>query len=181
MTSAPITLHTGPAASFDDPFAMLEACHERVQRMLGLLQRLQSHLQDKGDDPSARQAARDVMRYFDQAAPHHHQDEERHVFPALLTSGDAALAALARRLQQEHRDMVVAWDGVRPGLQALSEGSWDAPQAAQLFARWQAFATLYAGHARVEDDLAYPAARARLGAELRAAMGEEMARRRGLR
>jgi hypothetical protein len=61
--------HRAPSAGFEAPFEILAACHERVERMLALIQRLQQHLQDTGCDDSARQAARDVMRYFDLAAP----------------------------------------------------------------------------------------------------------------
>ena len=52
----------GPSASFEQPFEMLEACHERVHRMLGLLARLREHMCTHGADEQARQAARDVMR-----------------------------------------------------------------------------------------------------------------------
>jgi hypothetical protein len=47
-----------PGAGFDQPFEMLGACHERVQRTLDLLQRLQTYLAEQGVDDSARQAAR---------------------------------------------------------------------------------------------------------------------------
>lgn len=96
--NATLTLHRSPSAGFNEPFEMLDACHERVGRMLALLQRLREHLEGGRADEPARQAARDVMRYFDLAAPHHHQDEETHVFPALLASGDAALVRLAEAL-----------------------------------------------------------------------------------
>ena len=33
-----------PGAGFEAPFEMLAACHERVERMLTLLARLQQHL-----------------------------------------------------------------------------------------------------------------------------------------
>jgi hypothetical protein len=72
---------------FEQPFAMLEACHERVQRTLALLARLRVHVREQGADENARQAARDVLRYFDMAAPLHHEDEELHVFPLLLAHG----------------------------------------------------------------------------------------------
>ena len=95
-------MHT-PGAGFDEPFAMLDACHDRVRRSLDLLERLRAYLQDKGCDDSARQAARDVLRYFDIAAPLHHEDEELHVFPPLLAQGgDERLAALVRQLQRDH-------------------------------------------------------------------------------
>ncbi len=178
--TASITLHPSPSAGFDQPFEMLSACHERVSRMLALLQRLQAHLGAGLADEPARQAARDVMRYFDQAAPHHHQDEERHVFPVLLGSSDEHLMALANRLTDDHRKMAVTWAALRPGLEALAQGQWAAARAEAHFAVWQAFMALYAGHARLEDEQAYPAARAQLGPVDQAAMGEEMAKRRGV-
>ena len=73
-----------PGVGFEAPFEMLEACHERVQRMLDLLTRLRNHVAKNGCDVQANDAAVDVMRYFDLAAPLHHQDEELHVFPAVL-------------------------------------------------------------------------------------------------
>ena len=75
-----------PGAGFDQPFEMLDACHDRVRRSLDLLRRLRDYLRGHGHgcDDSARQAARDVLRYFDIAAPLHHEDEELHVFPPLL-------------------------------------------------------------------------------------------------
>ncbi|MBY0467146.1 MAG: hemerythrin domain-containing protein, partial [Burkholderiales bacterium] len=84
LTTIALPGHHAPGAGFEAPFEMLAACHERVVRMLTLLARLRAHLTEKGWDPSVAQAAQDVMRYFDQAAPKHHDDEERHVFPHLL-------------------------------------------------------------------------------------------------
>ena len=150
--STPLILHAAPAAGFDEPFEMLDACHERVGRMLSLLQRLRTHLQGGMADEPARQAARDVMRYFDLAAPHHHQDEERHVFPALVASGDATLAQLAARLLADHAQMTAAWAGVRPSIERPA-----------LAAIWP---TLRG------ESMCNPAAQA--------TMGQEMARRRGV-
>ncbi|RYY71287.1 MAG: hemerythrin domain-containing protein, partial [Comamonadaceae bacterium] len=89
-----------PGVGFEQPFEMLEACHERVQRSLQLLARLCAHVRSQGGDDSAREAARDVLRYFDIAAPLHHEDEELHVFPPLLAHAaahrdDAAAVSLA--------------------------------------------------------------------------------------
>ena len=82
--------HRAPAVGPEAPFEMLEACHERMQRSLQLLQKLQDHLARHGHDASAVQAAQDVLRYFNLAAPLHHQDEELHVFPPLLALDDDA-------------------------------------------------------------------------------------------
>jgi hemerythrin-like domain-containing protein len=168
------------APGFEQPFEMLAACHERVARMLALLARLREHLPGHGADASARDAARDVMRYFDVAAPHHHQDEELHVFPRLLAAGDAATVALVQRLQQDHVQMEARWQAARQVLAAIIAGELSS-LAPQHDAALDAFAGLYAGHIEAEEGIAYPAAAALIDAPTLQAMGEEMMRRRGVR
>ncbi len=178
-----------PGVGFEQPFEMLEACHERVLRSLDLLQRLRAHVRSHGGDASARQAAQDVLRYFDIAAPLHHEDEERHVFPPLLARAGAgrsdggaqaaaAVAQLVRQLQRDHIAMAAAWDAARGPLQALAQGGLDAfaPDHEAAFDR---FAALYADHLRHEDATVYPAAQALLAPDTVQQMGQEMARRRG--
>lgn len=182
MTSRRVALpglHS-PSVGFDQPFDMLGACHERVRRSLDLLSRLKVHVAACGVDPSAREAARDVLRYFDKAAPLHHQDEERHVFPALLLPGaaDVATVALVRQLQQEHADMEALWQQVRVPLLAWSEGG-DAPLSRAEGALWQHFSAVYLQHVQSEDACIYPAATAQMDEYGLRAMGQEMAARRG--
>jgi len=186
--SSPLLLHAGPAAGFDEPFEMLAACHERVARMLRLLARLREHLErhaadGQAADAQAADAARDVMRYFDQAAPRHHEDEERHVLPRLRASADAAHRELAARLAADHVEMAAAWAALRPDLVAVAERRWPGggeAEAAQAFTRWQRFAALYERHAAAEDEVAFPFAASLVEGEARAAMGREMAARRGV-
>lgn len=169
-----------PGAGFDEPFDMLQACHERVQRSLDLLARLRHYLHDKGCDDSARQAARDVLRYFDLAAPLHHQDEELHVFPPLLAApAQPQVVALVRQLQRDHVRMAEHWAAARGALALLAEGQTDAFTASQE-AAFDAFEASYADHLRHEDEVVYPAVRALLDGEEEKAMGREMAERRGV-
>jgi hemerythrin-like domain-containing protein len=177
--STPLNLHAAPAAGFDQPFEMLLACHERVHRMLALLLRLADHLAHHGADAQARQAAVDVMRYFDLAGPAHHEDEERHLFPLLSAQGGPDAAALVQRLHADHVAMTLQWQAVRGDLQAAADGAWLPAQAPSARARWTAFAALYAGHIGAEENLAYPAARGLLAPAALQAMGREMAARRG--
>ena len=167
-----------PAPGFDEPFEMLHACHERIDRMLALLQRLRRHVEANGVDEQARQAARDVMRYFDLAGPQHHLDEERHVIPRLAASGDPSLVALAARLHDDHRAMEVAWSRARPVLLALSEGGLGFDAGAHRV--FDDFATLYADHLEAEESLAFPAAQAGIDDAALRAMSEDMMRRRGV-
>lgn len=174
------SLVASPAAGFEQPFEMLEACHERVHRMLALLGRLREHLHGHGPDVQAQQAARDVMRYFDQAAPLHHQDEELHVFPPLLARGEERVATLVRRLQQDHRAMESRWAAARTVLARVAEGRGGDVDAAE-DALLDAFAALYDDHIRCEEQIAYPAAQSLIDEPTRTAMGEEMMRRRGVK
>ncbi|MGY0194646.1 hemerythrin domain-containing protein [Leptothrix sp. BB-4] len=174
MSTVTAALHAGPAAGYDNPFEMLTSCHERVERMLGLLERLDEHVGRHGTDTNARSAAGDLLRYFDLAAPHHHEDEERHVFPRLIADGHAPLA---ERLRADHRRMDLQWRALRPVLVALSEGR----PAADGLSDIGDFTALYRAHIAAEEDHAYPLARPRLDATALQAMGTEMARRRGVR
>ncbi|MDZ7938322.1 MAG: hemerythrin domain-containing protein [Rhodoferax sp.] len=178
---ASLNLHASPSAGFEAPMDMLVACHERVQRSLDLLGRLQRHLETTGCDDSASSAAHDVLRYFDLAAPLHHQDEELHVFPVLLAGSDTALRALARELIEDHRQMEMAWVTARVVLVAIEQ---DATGALQLSAAQTAalsdFADLYALHIEREEGLAYPAAVGQLSVADLQRMSLDMMARRGL-
>ena len=173
------SLRPAPAAGFEQPFEMLEACHQRVHRMLTLLGRLRAHMRDHGADVQAQQAARDVMRYFDLAAPQHHRDEELHVFPRLLAQGDPEVTKVVQRLQQDHLAMELRWAAARLVLSRIASG--DLQQLASADdAALDEFAGLYGGHLAAEEQIAYPKAKALMDAGDLEQAGQEMARRRGV-
>lgn len=177
-TDHPLPGFGSPAVGFEAPFEMLEACHDRVRRSLALLGRLVAHVDANGHDAQSRGAARDVLRYFDLAAPHHHEDEERHVFPRLLAGGDAALAADVARLRADHERMATLWRELRAVLQRWAEAPEPGPVEAAERRLVDDFRAVYDGHLEVEEGRVFPAARARSDAAAQAAMGEEMATRR---
>ncbi len=169
-----------PAVGFEAPYEMLAACHERVQRSLDLLGRLVDYIGDQGHDAQTRSAAADVLRYFDLAAPLHHQDEERHVFPPLLAQGDVSLRATVRRLQADHRQMETLWAEVRKALLRWSEPGCEETGDPATRAAIARFRGIYAGHIEAEEGLVFPAAGSAMSATTLQAMGREMqARRQG--
>lgn len=177
MTHTSLPGFASPAVGFDQPFEMLHACHDRVERTLSLLARLVAHVRTHGHDEDSRSAARDVLRYFDLAAPHHHQDEELHVLPPLLASEDAEVRALATQLVAEHRRMEALWAVLRGPLQQWAE----APPTSTAFPQPEAlaeFMSIYADHIAREEALAYPQARTLLDSATLADMGAEMSNRR---
>ncbi|WP_280152473.1 hemerythrin domain-containing protein [Piscinibacter sp. XHJ-5] len=170
---------SSPAAGFDDPMAMLEACHDRIRRSLDLLGRLCDRVSEGRIDAAVQEAAADVLRYFDRAAPHHHEDEERHIFPCVLAhSGDPALRAAVLRLQADHLAMEAQWAQLRTPLAALASGHAEGFAAAQLEAA-RRFIGLYAEHTRLEEALVFPAAAAALDQPALQRIGADMAERRG--
>lgn len=167
-----------PAAGFEAPYEMLAACHERVQRSLDLLGRVLAYIDDQGHDAQTRSAATDVLRYFDLAAPLHHQDEERHVFPQLLGQGSPSLQATVLRLQAEHRQMEALWAVVRVALLRWSKPGCTEPVDADTRASVERFRGIYQGHIEAEENLVFPAARAAMSEATQQAMGREMQARR---
>lgn len=168
-----------PAAGFDEPFEMLSACHDRVRRTLRLLVRLCGHLLEHGVDEQAREAAKDIRRYFVTAAPLHHQDEELHVVPLLQASSDPQLTAAAERVLADHERMGQAWRVLDPLLNQVVAG--ECPDSQTFATAIAVFVRLYDDHLALEEDVVFPCARAFQAARDTAAlaeMGAEMARRR---
>lgn len=165
-----------PHGRFDEPFEMLEACHDRVRRNLVQMERLAARLPVHGCDAATAQAARDVLRYFDLSAPAHHEDEERHILPLLRAAGDEAFAA---QIEQEHHELHRRWIELRRSLVEVAAGSWIAAGPAE-FVTWAKFAALYRAHIAAEEANAFPAARAALDDATLQAIGRDMAERRGL-
>ncbi len=112
--------------SLDEPLEMLEACHERIEAQLNTLERLLDYLPQHGADEQVRQAARNILRYFNLAGPNHHEDEERNLFPALIARASeeeaAAVKLLVRDLLADHARMAAALDVVKRQLTSIAEG-----------------------------------------------------------
>ena len=165
--------------SFEEPFEMLQACHQRIERMLALLEKVRSHMRASGADENTRQSARDVMRYFDKAAPQHHRDEELHVFPALIGMQDEALVRLVAQLQAEHQLMDARWRSARSLLEEVEGGMRSRFNEAD-DAVLDEFASIYAEHMRAEEGTAFPRASAAMDPERVKVMSADMMSRRGV-
>ena len=166
------------APSLDEPLEMLEACHERIEAQLQTLERLLDWLPAHGADEQARQAARNVVRYFASAGPNHHEDEEVDLFPKLLARAGADEAAGVRALVEEllddHARMAAAVAVVREQLVPLAEGASAALDAGAV-AR---VASVYRRHIGKENGRLLPLSRRLLTPEDVAAMSQAMTARR---
>lgn len=163
-----------PAPGFDQPLALLRACHERIQRQCATLDKFVAHLRAHGLDTEARQAAAEVHRYFSTAGRHHHEDEEQDVFP--LLRGEVTLAPLIAALEADHQRMENLWSQLQP-LLAAPDTIRDIEPLATLVGN---FNSLYAAHIERENSELLPRAEQLLTGPLLAVIGARMARRRGV-
>jgi len=170
-----------PAAGFEVPLEMLSACHGRVERQCQTMLRLVPHVAANGPDQAAREAAQNIMRYFDTSAKHHHADEEEDLFPALLqVASDTELAplrALIDALCAQHRELELAWGRVRWKLEGIWLGTLSALDADEV-AR---MVELYRLHIAREEDELLPLAARLLDAARLDGVGRAMRLRRGIK
>ncbi len=172
-----------PAAGFDQPIDLWLACHDRVRRMASLLERLREHQLDKGADESARVTATSIRRYFDEAAPRHHEDEEVDLFPLLRRRLPTKAPRKAKEvnaaldeLERDHVEMGRLWQALRETLEAIEAGK-NVPLQPELVRN---FADRYRQHCEIEDTVIANALRRCLGDRDLDALGQAMAERRGV-
>lgn len=176
---SPIDFST-PAAGFDQPIEMWLACHQRVLRFAGLIKRLAVHVAAHGANEEAQVTATSIRRYFNEAAPRHHDDEELDLFPVLRerSSGaeDAEALAAIDQVEDDHLVMAGLWRTLDAALAAIASGDSIELDAQQC----DRFESLYRRHIEVEEQIILPALKRRLKADDWSAIGRTMAERRGL-
>jgi pyridoxamine 5'-phosphate oxidase len=172
-------LHT-TAPDFDQPLAVLKHCHDRIRKQLGTLDKLPAHLKEHGADAQAQDAAQAVLRYFRQAAPLHHEDEEVDLLPMLkaTAAGDDAqlLQQLVPGILQQHEQMNQLWNSLDLQLQAIAEGNATVLEADAS----RKFCELYTAHMHTEETHIATMAKRLFSDEQMASLGSAMQRRRGI-
>jgi pyridoxamine 5'-phosphate oxidase len=178
-TASTIDFRT-PGAGFDQPVEMWLACHERVQRFAALLSRLIDHLGKRGADEDAQVTATSIRRYFNEAAPRHHEDEEVDMFPRLRerlnAEADQAVLDVLEQVEADHLEMAGLWKALDAELAQIARGNaMDLSRAAV-----DRFATMYRHHIDAEERVLLPALKRALSPSDWQQVGRAMAERRGL-
>lgn len=155
--------------SFEDPIAMLLACHGKIRLFCAELSLLPEHLALYGWDDVAVSSAKRICQYFNQAAPLHHLDEEADLFPAYRPLAPQQDIALIEQLCAHHLDMEQTWQRLNTQLsQHITPVSSNDIQL---------FTSLYQQHMSVEEPL-FSRIQAVLQADVLHALGMNMAQRR---
>ena len=164
------------APGFDRPLDVLEACHGRIAKQCDTLEKLLAHLPAHGADAQAQQAARAVLNYFDTAAVHHHDDEERNLFPLLEQANAPGACDLVETLTLEHDEQALLWRRLRAQLQPIEAGTAAVLDGA-LAAR---FIAMNRAHLEFENTHVLPLARQVLDTAAIERLGRALAARRGV-
>lgn len=168
------------APDFNQPIAVLKHCHDRIRKQLQTLQNLLGHLPQHGADTAAQKAAEAVLKYFDNAAPLHHGDEEQDLMPMLQATArgaDAALlAAVVPGILADHARMDAEWTILKSQLDKIANGSSTALSVEDV----NRFSEAYAAHMLTEETQIAPMAKRLFTDEQMELLGQAMQRRRGI-
>jgi hemerythrin-like domain-containing protein len=147
-------------ATAQPAFDALDACHQQIQVHLHHLSDLAKTMAERGIDDQVRQQAKAIEAFFSGTSRQHHAQEEASVFPELLASGNAELAAAVRSLQQDHGWIEENWLELSPRLGAIASGNGWIDET-EFLNYVEVFLDLCNGHIALEETLIYPESKAR--------------------
>lgn len=155
----------------------LDRTHREIDQALSRLLALAENVQQHRTGPAIRQEAAHLLVTLDGHAREHHEDEERHIFPALLSSPDGQLAQTVWKLLQDHGWIEECWQHISPMLVALSRDNGNVDPAL-LLEGVQLFRQVYLDHMALEESVAYPASSPLMTDAAALVMRQEMEARR---
>lgn len=158
--------------TWDEPIDMLYACHGRVKQFCRQLQLLPDYIAQHGLNQAVKNDVRQILNYFNQAAPLHHDDEEKDFFPALIQKLPETQKAIDE-LEMQHEALHQNWYELREKLEALLAEKITNIDPELI----QRFVAGYDLHISIEEPL-FELGREHLVADELASMGKIMAERR---
>lgn len=136
------------SVTFAEPIEMLYACHGKVRRFCNQVAMLSDYIAENGCNQIVLQTIRQISRYFNVAAPLHHEDEEENFFPLLLQYAPQARESVGELLHQ-HIGLHDNWAAVSAEFAKLEVDNTYIPDA-EAFKR---FVAGYDVHLAIEEPL----------------------------
>jgi hemerythrin-like domain-containing protein len=153
-TVSPANVANGPIQDFSQ-------CHAGIIKRLHLLGELPALL---APAERASQIAERSVSFFREAIFEHHLDEERELFPVVLSHAENGaehehVKVMVKRLTDEHRALETLWKHIEAGLKKVAKGRFDSVNADEV-AR---LVTQYLAHAEFEEKEFLPLSQTILG------------------
>lgn len=162
-------------ASWQEPIEMLYACHDKVRRFCHQLSLLPRYLEKNGVNQAVLNDVKIILQYFNQAAPLHHEDEEKDFFPALMAKAPETRTKV-KELERQHEELHESWHLLSEQLIELMEQKRQ-NVSDELIDR---FIAAYNNHLFIEEPL-FELGKAHLSEQELAEMGKIMSARRHLK
>jgi hemerythrin-like domain-containing protein len=168
-----------PDSGYDNPLGMLQDCHRRIERFLGILHQIGTSIIERALTAEEISAVEAALRYFRTAGPKHNADEEESVFPRIRSGITAEELEQIDRLERDHDHAALLHDSVD-----LLFSSWIANHELrpkdQLLLRenLEQLQSIYTEHIRLEETVIFPLAVQRLSHEAIETIGQEFKQRR---
>lgn len=168
------------APGFEQPLAVLKHCHDRIRKQLSTLAKLLPHLEKNGADHEAQNAVLAILKYFQNAAPLHQDDEEVDLLPELQRCAQGSDATLLTSLLpiilQQHSQMADHWRILESQLSHIADGSSADLSRSDV----ERFQMLYQEHMQIEETQIAPMAQRLFSAQQMHKLGRAMQIRRGI-
>lgn len=142
----------------DEPLMNFSNCHAGILTHLNAFGELPALLAPAAQ---ARKIAEDTLAFFRHAVFEHHSEEERELFPAVLSSATKGeerdhIRVIVDQLTAEHRIVENAWNKLEPELKKVAKGHSSELNAEAL----QHLVSGYRAHAQFEEAEFLPLAHA---------------------
>jgi pyridoxamine 5'-phosphate oxidase len=168
------------APSFEEPFAVLRHCHDRIRQQIKTLNNLLEHLPQHGADTDAQHAAQAILRYFTIAAPMHHEDEEVDMLPMLVKTAEDEDAKYLElwlpKILADHEIMEQLWQQLELQLKDIDAGISSSLSEQDVVQ----FTSTYHAHMDIEENHIAPLAQRVLNPAQIEQLGNAMQQRRSI-
>lgn len=168
-----------PDSGFDDPIGMLQDCHRRIERFVGVLSQVVERAPSRPLTEDEAGAIQRVLQYFRSGGRRHNADEEESVFPRLMGAIPADGKEAIERLEKDHREADELHEVIdRLYTEWIAKGSLSAEDRAVLLEKTGLLQRMYDEHIPTEEKVVFPHASRLLDQSTLTTIGQEFKARR---
>ena len=133
--------------------ALQDVTHQLVQQFIGELEDMLDDLVAGELSVQQKNVLAKIVNFFDTEMKQHHLEEEGHIFPMLLSQGDAALTRKVQILKAEHDQLRRGWNDLRQAIDGMV--ALPGSDATALFSHFQDYSGCFAGHLALEESIQF--------------------------